>query len=71
MELLRRMRLVSDFIASMPGLPIIIAVGLIILNFIFQLLPAWPVIGWIAHTDLWLHLGLVVGFLGMLLGEAF
>lgn len=70
MELLRRVRHTSDFIARMPGLPIIIAVGLIILNFIFQLLPAWPIVGWIADTHLWLHLGLILGFSGVLLGEA-
>ena len=66
-KLLKRL---SDFLARMPGLPIIIAIGLVVLNFVLQLLPAWPVIGWLAHTHLLLHLGLVLGFLGMLLGEA-
>jgi len=66
-KLLKRL---SDFLARMPGLPIIIAIGLVVLNFVLQLLPAWPVIGWLAHTHLLLHLGLVLGFLGMLLSEA-
>jgi hypothetical protein len=35
------------------------------------LLPTtWPVIGWLAHTNLFLHVGLILGFLGLLLGDA-
>jgi hypothetical protein len=66
-ELLKR---TSNFLASLPGLPILIAIGLVVLNFVFQLLPDWPVVGWFARTDLLLHLGLVVGLLGVLLGDA-
>jgi len=66
-ELLKRF---SNFLARMPGLPILVAVGLIILNFVFRCLPDWPVVGWLVRTDLFLHLGLVLGFVGMLLGEA-
>ena len=66
-ELLKR---ISDFLARMPGIPIIVAVGLVAVNFLLQLLPAWPVIGWLAHTHLFLHVGLIVGFLGVLLGDA-
>ena len=60
----------SEFLARMPGLPVIIAVGLVILNFVLQLLPAWPVVGWLAGTHLFLHLGVILGFVGMLLGDA-
>ena len=66
-ELLKR---VSDFLARKPGLPIIVAIGLVALNFVLQLLPAWPVIGWLARTHLFLHTGLILGFLGVLLGDA-
>jgi hypothetical protein len=66
-ELLKR---TSNFLASMPGLPILIAIGLVVLNFVFQLLPDWPVVGWLARTHLLLHLGLVVGLVGVLLGDA-
>ncbi len=66
-ELLKRF---TNFLARAPGLPVLIAVGLIILNFVFRCLPEWPVIGWLAHTDLLLHVGLVLGFLGLLLSEA-
>ena len=60
---------ISDFLARMPGLPIIIAIALVVLNFVLQFLPDWPVVGWLAHTHLLLHLGLVLGFLGVLLGD--
>jgi hypothetical protein len=60
----------SDFLARLPGLPVMIAVGLIVLNFLLQLLPDLPVVGWLAHTHLILHLGLVTGFVGILLGDA-
>jgi len=61
-ELLKR---ASEFIARLPGLPILVAVGLVILNFVLQLLPDC----WLAHTNLFLHVGIVLGLLGMLLGE--
>lgn len=66
-ELLKR---VSNFLARVPGLPIIVAIGLVVLNFVLQFLPDWPVVGWLAHTHLLLHLGLILGFLGVLLGDA-
>ena len=65
-ELLKR---VSEFLARLPGLPIFVAVGLVALNFVLQLLPGWPVVAWLAHTHLFLHLGVILGLLGMLLGE--
>ena len=67
-DLLQR---VGDFIARWSGIPILVAVALIVLNFVLQLLPeAWPVIGWLARTDLFLHVALIVGFMGILLGDA-
>jgi hypothetical protein len=64
------MRRLSNFLARLPGLPVLIALALILLNFAFQLLPDWPVIQWMAHTHFWLHLGLVLALLGILLGDA-
>ncbi|HDQ73814.1 MAG TPA: hypothetical protein ENN19_17210 [Chloroflexi bacterium] len=60
----------SEFIARMPGLPILIALSLILLNFVLQLLIDAPIVGWMAQTNCLLHLGLVIGLLGLLLGEA-
>lgn len=61
---------ISEFLARLPGLPVIVAVGLVLFDFLLQLLPAWPVVGWLARTQLFLHLGVILGFLGILLGDA-
>ncbi len=60
----------GEFIARTPGLPILIGVGLILLNFLLQFLIDAPIVGWMAQTNCLLHLGLIVAFLGLLLGEA-
>jgi hypothetical protein len=65
-----RLKHLSEFLARQPGLPILVAVGLVILNFVLQLLPNWPVVGWLARTNLFLHVGVVLGFLGILIGDA-
>jgi hypothetical protein len=60
----------TNFLARFPGLPVLAGLGLILINFVLQLLPAWPVIGWMAHVNLFLHLGLVVSLIGLLLIRA-
>jgi hypothetical protein len=67
--MLRLLQRISNFLASMPGLPVLVAIGLVILNLVLQFLPAWPVVGWLAQTNLLLHIALIVGFLGILLGD--
>jgi len=60
----------GDFLARYSGLPVLLAAGLIILNFVLQLLPeTWFLVGWLAETDFLLHLGLVIGLIGGLLGD--
>ncbi|MGC9393988.1 MAG: hypothetical protein ACP5J4_03960 [Anaerolineae bacterium] len=66
-ELLKK---VSEFLAHNKGLPVLIGIGMVLLNFVFNLLPQWPIITWLAGTDLFLHLGVVVGLFGILLGDA-
>ncbi|MEP7357520.1 MAG: hypothetical protein ABI847_09805 [Anaerolineales bacterium] len=56
----------SAFIARYKGLPTMLAVLLVVLNFIVQFLP----LGWLASSNLLLHLGIVVGLAGLLLAEA-
>ena len=66
-----KLKRVSDFLASLPGLPIVIAIVLVVLGFLLQLLPAdWPVVGWLARTHLFLYLGVILGFIGALLRGA-
>ncbi len=66
-ELLKK---VSEFLAHHKGLPVLIGVGMILLNLLFNLLPHWPVVAWLAETDLFLHLGAALGLFGIILGDA-
>ena len=67
--MLKLLQRTSDFLARLPGLPVLVAIALVILNLLLQFLPEWPVVGWLARTDFLLHVGLVLGFLGLLLGK--
>lgn len=67
----RWLKRISDFLAGLPGLPVVVAIVLVILGFLLQLLPAdWPVVGWLARTHLLLYAGVIVGFVGVLLRGA-
>ncbi|HQE93987.1 MAG TPA: hypothetical protein PLH19_14790 [Anaerolineae bacterium] len=66
-ELLKK---ASEFLAHHKGLPVLIGVGMVLLNLILTLLPAWPVIGWLADKNLFLQLGVMVGLFGIVLGDA-
>jgi hypothetical protein len=57
---------VSAFIARYKGLPTMLAVLLVVLNFILQFFP----LGWLSSSNLLLHLGIVIGLIGVLLAEA-
>jgi hypothetical protein len=57
----------SAFIARYRGLPTMIAVALIIVNLILQFFPG---LGWLVTSNLLLHLGIIIGFIGLLLAEA-
>jgi hypothetical protein len=60
----------TEFLAQYPGLPVLTGIGLIVLNFLVQLLPSWPVVGWMAQVNLLLHLGLIVSLIGVMLIRA-
>lgn len=57
---------ISAFIARYKGLPVLIAVGLVILNFILQFFN----LGWLSTSQFFLHLGVIIGLVGLLLAEA-
>jgi hypothetical protein len=59
----------SRFLAQVRGLPIILGVCLVLLNFIFQFFDI-DALRFLAETNLLLHLGVVLGLLGVLLAEA-
>jgi hypothetical protein len=59
----------SQFVAQVRGLPILLAVGLVLLNFLLQFVDV-PVVAVLAGTNVFLHLAVIIGLLGVLLSEA-
>ncbi|MCU0520665.1 MAG: hypothetical protein MUF84_08240 [Anaerolineae bacterium] len=70
MPITKLLQAVGDYLAPRKGLPVLVGVGFVLLNLLVRLLPSWPVVGWLAQTDFLLHLGVIVGLLGILLGDA-
>ena len=67
MAVIRLLRNVSEYLAQRKGLPVLLGVLLVAPNFLVVLLLPTH---WLAHTHLLLHLGVVIGLLGVLLGDA-
>ena len=57
---------VPDMRFEPKGLPVIIAVTLVIANYALQFFPA---LGILATSNLLLHLGIIVGLLSLLIGD--
>lgn len=55
----------SEFLAQRKGLLPLVGLALVVLNFPLQFLP-----GWLGQSDLFLHLGVVIAILGILLAWA-
>jgi len=58
---------ISDFLAHRKGLPLLLALFLVVLNEVLQFIPA---AGWLRESDLLLHLGVIVAIIGVLLAWA-
>ena len=56
----------SAFIARYKGLPTMLAILLVLLNLVVYSMH-W---GWFSDSNLLLHLGIIIGFLGLLLAKA-
>lgn len=54
----------SGFLAKRPGLLPLIGILLIVINLVLQLFPSDI---WLVRSNLFLHLGLIVSLLGLLL----
>jgi hypothetical protein len=61
------MQKLADFFERVKGLPIFIGILLVVLNLIVQNIPSLAFLG---DNNLLLHLGVVVGLLGVLLAKA-
>lgn len=57
----------TSWLAARRGVPILIGILLVVLNFIVQFIPG---LGWLAGVDLLLHLGIVFGLVGILVAIA-
>jgi len=60
----------SEYLAHNKAMPVFLGVLLVILNYGMQFFVHMPVVGFIGSTNLLLHLGVIVGLLGILLGDA-
>lgn len=56
----------SNYFASRKGLLLFIALGLVILNFLFSLFMN----NWMVETNFLLHLGIIIGFIGIMIAWA-
>jgi len=61
---------ISEYLARNKAMPVFLGVLLVILNYGLQFFMHVPGLGFIASTDLLLHLGIILGLLGILLGDA-
>lgn len=57
----------SDYLAQRKGLIPLVGVLLVLLNFVLGLIPG---LGWVASSDLFLHLGVVTAIIGFMLAWA-
>ncbi len=57
----------SDFLSKRKGLVPLVGILLVLLNFILRLIPG---LGWLSDSDLFLHLGVILGILGFMIAWA-
>jgi hypothetical protein len=60
---------ISDYVSAHRGVPVLIGVLLVVLNYVLLIIPGVQ-LGFVETTDLLLHLGVIVGLIGILLGDA-
>jgi hypothetical protein len=57
----------SDFLEKRKGLLPFTGIALVLVNFVIQFFPG---VGWLASSNLFLHLGVILAILGILLAWA-
>jgi hypothetical protein len=57
----------SEHLAARKGLLPFIGIGLVMVDWFIQLIPA---VGWIGETSFFLHLGVIIAILGIMLAWA-
>jgi len=65
---------VSDFIATHKGVPVLFGVGLVVVGLVLTAFPALGdangILGWTVRSHAFLYVGVIVGLVGILLGDA-
>ena len=59
----------SDYVSVHRGVPVLLGVLLVVLNYILLIIPDVQ-LGFVETTNLLLHVGVIVGLIGVLLGDA-
>ena len=59
----------SDYVSTHRGVPVLIGVLLVVVNYLLLIIPGVQ-LGFVETTNLFLHLGIIVGLIGVLLGDA-
>jgi len=59
----------NEFFATRPGLLPLIGIGLVLLNLLLQIFPG-PGSGWLVDSNLFLHIGVILSVIGILLIRA-
>jgi len=54
----------SEYLAHRKGLLPLLGLLLVVINFVFQLIPG---LGWLASSNLFLHLGVILAIFGIML----
>ena len=57
----------SNYLAHRKGLLLMVGIVLVVANLVLQFIPG---LGWLASSQLLLHLGVMIGFFGVLLAWA-
>jgi uncharacterized membrane protein YdjX (TVP38/TMEM64 family) len=60
---------ISDYVSAHRGVPVLLGVLLVVLNYILLIIPGVQ-LGFVETTNLLLHVGVIVGLIGVLLGDA-
>jgi ABC-type amino acid transport system permease subunit len=60
---------ISDYVSAHRGVPVLIGVLLVVFNYLLLIIPGIQ-LGFVETTNLLLHVGVIVGLIGVLLGDA-
>ena len=65
---------VSEYFATHKGVPVFFGVGLVVVGLVLTAFPALGgangALGWMVRSHVFLHVGVIVGLVGILLGDA-